>query len=543
MPARTTFPSAKAKPTRATLPTPAGSDEPFQRDYSGNPISDDDEDEEDKDDESAPSPPPKKAGKKKKPKALTTNKTPATEQPQDAPRAPHKKKGKQRPREDDPELSRSGDSPPLKRQRLAPHDPNIVHAYKALDAGAKHETRMSNNTQHMYEAVRLLPRVLSPYTDYNSLLTASIAMFDKMSVNDPEHDDPEWGPYWEVYEHFSALEERFPGLNEHLKYLRQHPSLVKKMATFMTTVAGKAHSDDVGRVKKDILKLAGLTNIPLLAQKMNHGFKHPATGRLLCPAIYVEEFDDDPGEFCRNMQDMSENRIRIFNPDEDIRAGFLQSKLVLDAYKLIFCGPSSVDDSGGKVKGKPAIAKVYKITQANFFSIVYVAVAVCFSLCALNEWDDNDSDWHGKKFAESVYNTALADSEWMCALKDWYMKHVFGQTLYASEGAPPERPTAYSVMKAQDAMRKQRQAAEKAAQAVQAHLKADKALRLAQAEAARRALDAEEACLLQVKKELREPSVPSAEVVAELDGGQLMARKGEVGEDEDEDEDGEGDED
>ncbi|KAI0651091.1 hypothetical protein C8Q79DRAFT_899681, partial [Trametes meyenii] len=281
----------------------------------------------------------------------------------------------------------------------------------------------------------LLPRVISPYTDYNSLLTAGIATFDKMSVDDPEHDNPEWGPYWEVYEHFSTLEERFPGLNGHLKYLQQHPSLVKKMATFMTTVAGKARSDDMGHVKKEILKLAGLTNIPLLVQKTNCGFKHPATGRLLCPAIYVEEFDDDPGEFCRNMQDMSENRIRIigedwpvcmydmrkFNPDEDTRAGFLQSKL---AYKLIFFGPSSVDDSGGKVKGKPAIAKVYKINQANFFSIVYAAVSVRFSLCTLSEWDDNDSDWYGKNFAESVYNAALGDPEWMCALKDWYTKYV-----------------------------------------------------------------------------------------------------------------------
>ncbi|KAI0644771.1 hypothetical protein C8Q79DRAFT_927108 [Trametes meyenii] len=126
-----------------------------------------------------------------------------------------------------------------------------MYAYKALDAGAKHKTRISNNTQHMYEAARLLPRILSPYTDYDSLLTAGIAMFDKMS---------QMGPYWKVYEHFSALEERFPGLNGHLKYFCQHPSLVKKMATFMTTVAGKARSDNIGRVKKVILKLARLTH-------------------------------------------------------------------------------------------------------------------------------------------------------------------------------------------------------------------------------------------------------------------------------------------
>ncbi|KAI0665785.1 hypothetical protein C8Q78DRAFT_994356 [Trametes maxima] len=436
MPGRSTFPGTKAKPARA-LPTPTGSNELSGRDDARNLFSNTSSHDSDK--EISPTPPPKKTTKKKKLKKAS-----ATEQLQlDAQaHAPPKSKSKRRSREDDPESLSSGDEPPAKHRHVAPHEPDIVRACKVLDAGAKHETRLSNNTQHMYEAARLLPRIISPYTDYDSLLTAGIAVFDKMSVDDPKHDNREWGPYWEVYEHFSALEERFPGLNGHLKYLRQHPGLVKKMATFQR--AGS--------------------------------FARPST---------VEDFDDDPGEFCQNVQDMSENRIRIvgedwpvcmydmrkFNPDEDIRTGFLQSKLVLDARTLR---------------------------------------TVRFSLCALNEWDDNDGDWHGRKFAEN--------SEWMCGLKDWYTKTPNRLLRHESAGC--------------DAMRKQRQAAEKAAQA---HLKADKLLRLAQAQAARRALDVEEAHLLRVKKELVEPPVPMAEVDAELDGKQHRnARKGASGSDEDE---------
>ncbi|KAI0349312.1 hypothetical protein OH77DRAFT_1514943 [Trametes cingulata] len=389
------------------------------------------------------------------------------------PKKKTKKKGKskhqQENSEEDSEPVETPDASTKKRPRRGDRETSDVRAYKALDSRAKYATRVANNFQHLYMDARLLPRVIGTYIDYDLVLREGLAKEGELRDDDAEREAGAWvRPYWDAWIIFPRVQQTFTGLAEQSQYLRGHPSLVTRIATFMNAVAGKARSDDVGRVKKAILELAGLNHVPLLAQKTNRGFKHPATGRLLCPVILLDKFDEDPEEFCRNVCDLSEKRTRIegenwpaflydmkkYDPD-NLRSGLMRSRLLLNTYKLIYTGPTSVSEDGNKLKGKLPVASVYGLKKATIFGIIYVASLVRFALNSQSEWDDNDADFKGEEFFHSLMIAVVGDGDWEEELAEWYTRRVYGNTRVDEEPAE-KQPTAYSLMLAQDAARKKR---------------------------------------------------------------------------------------
>lgn len=64
----------------------------------------------------------------------------------------------------------------------------------------------------------------------------------------------------------------------------------------MSTVAGKARSDDLNRVKMNILTHTDIIDIKGLTEKTKRGWKHTETGRLLCPLTLIDKFDEDQDE-------------------------------------------------------------------------------------------------------------------------------------------------------------------------------------------------------------------------------------------------------
>ncbi|KAI0364331.1 hypothetical protein BV20DRAFT_1057307 [Pilatotrama ljubarskyi] len=319
--------------------------------------------------------------------------------------------------------------------------------------------------------------------------------------DDPEREAIAWvRPYWDAWIIFPWIQDDFTGLREQSKYLRGHPTLVTKMATFMNAVAGKARSDDVGRIKKAILELAGLSHVPLLAQKTNRGFKHPTTGRLLCPVILLDKYDEDTEEydlhilrvsinllvvpaltdigsrFCRGVCDLSEKRTHIEGENwptfmydmkkydlNNVRSGLMRSRFVLDMFKLVYTGPNSVSEDGNKAKGKLPVSTVYSLKSVSIFSIIYVASLVRFALNSQSEWDDNDADFKGEEFFHSLMTAVVSDGDWEEDLCEWYTRRVYGNA--RCEDEPVEKqPTAYSLMLAQDAQRRKCEAQERRAQ-------------------------------------------------------------------------------
>ena len=59
-------------------------------------------------------------------------------------------------------------------------------------------------------------------------------------------------------------------------------------------------SDDTINIKKHILwylpAIQGIPDIHAEHDKMHHGFIHPTTGRMLCPAVLLPEFTKDPSK-------------------------------------------------------------------------------------------------------------------------------------------------------------------------------------------------------------------------------------------------------
>lgn len=59
-----------------------------------------------------------------------------------------------------------------------------------------------------------------------------------------------------------------------------------------------ARTDDLSNAKKNILRfmpnVADVPGIGVDHPKEERGFHHFATGRLLCPALMLGEFDEDP---------------------------------------------------------------------------------------------------------------------------------------------------------------------------------------------------------------------------------------------------------
>ncbi|CDO76215.1 hypothetical protein BN946_scf184894.g4 [Trametes cinnabarina] len=400
-------------------------------------------------------PPPKKHKpapvEQNPPKAKkSTNKRPAQEETND-------------PEDGSPEPSEEAHTSAKRARPDVPeHDHHVIRAYMALDHRAQLITRLANQYEHLYQAACLLPRSAGAYVDYEKVLSKGLAWYGTYSSEDPERKELVFGEYYEVRCYFKVIKHRFPGLSENIEYLRQDPDLVTQIAHFMHTVAGKACSDDAGRVRRYIYELADWSD-PVLKEKTARGFKHTVTGRLLCPITHMDDFDEDPEKFCRLVRDNHEDRvwatgddwpICMYKMDEHIpgnfQSGFLKSRLLLKCFKLIFAGPASVVPSlmtgTQKAKGKlPIINRFADPTTAiSIYSIVYVACLTRYALNAQSEWYDDDGDFLGREFVTTILTIALRDLDWQKEVTAWYKRHVLKDP--RGQAHPPNRRTAFSAI-------------------------------------------------------------------------------------------------
>ncbi len=66
----------------------------------------------------------------------------------------------------------------------------------------------------------------------------------------------------------------------------------------MGKVGGKTRSDDLVRLKKQVIWAAGIEDPKgVLADKRNRGFRHYELARMLCPKSKLDEFDEDPEKY------------------------------------------------------------------------------------------------------------------------------------------------------------------------------------------------------------------------------------------------------
>ncbi|KAJ2969365.1 hypothetical protein NUW54_g12982 [Trametes sanguinea] len=221
-----------------------------------------------------------------------------------------KKKKKKGPAKPKPSLEeRSSSSEPSDEEHVAAvsempeHNPRVVHAYKALDPRAKLITRLGSSFEHLYQAARMLPRYIGAFVNYETVLSKGLARYGTYTDDDRDYAKFIFNEYWEVRTYFRIIIKHFPGLKDHMEYLREDADLVGQLAEFMRCIARKTRSDDAGRIRRYIYEIAGWDDQDLKI-KSGRGFKNVTTGRLLCPVTLLEEFDRDPQAFCRDVRDM-----------------------------------------------------------------------------------------------------------------------------------------------------------------------------------------------------------------------------------------------
>ncbi|CDO69625.1 hypothetical protein BN946_scf184851.g13 [Trametes cinnabarina] len=320
------------------------------------------------------------------------------------------------------------------------HNAHVVRAYKALDPRAKLVTRLGASYEHMYQAARMLPQYIGAFVDYETVLTKGLARDGTYRFNNPDYVRRQ--VYLCAYIFSSA---HFPGISDHLEYLHEDTDVVGQLAEFK-------YIYEIAGWKDDLLKI-----------KAERGFKHIVTGRLLCPASLLDQFDRDPQGFCRAVRDQHDERPWVTGDDwpafvydmdeytpDDVMPGLFKNKLLLKCYKLVFTGPASVPIVGsthsGKPKGKPPVIKNMADAEesVNVYSILYIACLVQHALSDQPEWVGTDIDFTGREFVQTVLTLACRNVNWQADITEWYIKRVLRNS---SKREPPAgRQTAYAKM-------------------------------------------------------------------------------------------------
>ncbi|CDO77604.1 hypothetical protein BN946_scf184936.g29 [Trametes cinnabarina] len=359
-------------------------------------------------------------------------------------------------------LEKSSSSPEPSKDAHIPampkHNQYVICTYKALDPRAKLITHLGASYEHLYQAAWMLPRYVGAFIDYDTVLTKGLPRDGTYRHDDPECTHLIYNECWEVRCCFSLIKLHFPGIQDHVHYLREDTDLVAQLAKFITESARKTRSDDAGHIREHIFEIAGWKD-NLLKTKTERGFKHVVTGCLLCPIDQLAEFDRDPLIFCRGLQDRHDDCAWVtaddwpmflydmseYNPN-DVRAGLFKSQLMLKCYKLIFTGPASVPiigkAAGGKLKGKPPVIKNMEdaAESINVHTITYIACLVRHALNAQAEWAVEDLDFNSGDFVRSILTLALRNINWQEDISEWYRHRV----LYKS--CKREQPTNWKTM-------------------------------------------------------------------------------------------------
>ncbi|PIL24585.1 hypothetical protein GSI_12469 [Ganoderma sinense ZZ0214-1] len=329
---------------------------------------------------------------------------------------------------------------------VRPKNPAWATAVWALDANANQSltcepysetTRMTLGYQKIYAAIRLLLRLCSEYTKHAYILTYGIK-YHAMSAEDrPRCGQDAYNDDVEAEELWPLWAKHFPELEDHLDYLADNPPLIVNIANFAAGVASKVRSDDLGRINDRIVDLCALEDAKLLNIKDNRGWQDSRTGRLLCPVRYLSKFDSDPGRFCKHVR----NRlVRIFSTDypsflydlslvnaDDPVAGFLRGEVLVNVYKSMMTGKSSVLKASGRApRGQKSVAAASKLREVNLHSIIYVAL-LARSALGDREWSDVDGKfWKAENFVSSIAEITWTFPAWYNETIGWWNRQIFG---------------------------------------------------------------------------------------------------------------------
>ncbi|KAI0738104.1 hypothetical protein C8Q80DRAFT_1276117 [Daedaleopsis nitida] len=352
---------------------------------------------------------------------------------------------RQQVQEPQQEEGEEDNEPAHKRPRtdIEPEDEEWAEAIELLDSRASSNTMLANGYKHLYDEVRNITRLCGGDTaNYANILSKGIEFYD-IDLKDPEH------PYWACEDYDDVAEATllfpiflryFPGLEQHIDYLAQNNTVVQKLAHFCSSVAKKSRGDDVGRVKRDIVRLAQWED-PRLSFKGNRGHKHRVTGKLLMPTRLLDRFEATPDETNRLI---CKNKLKVYSEDWPMllydmalfrkgqqKPGLLKSHLLLEMGKSMFTGISSTDagaESGtSSGKGQPSVAKKHGMEFINIHAILYVVTLVRFGCTSHGAWEPKEGKaWDVHAFMDNLLTFAHNNADWVDDIEGWWTQRIFG---------------------------------------------------------------------------------------------------------------------
>ncbi|KAI0311282.1 hypothetical protein OF83DRAFT_1069090 [Amylostereum chailletii] len=217
---------------------------------------------------------------------------------------------------------------------------------------------------------------------------------------------------------FEALLAMIPGL-EDLVYVDDDKSVLE--LEYAANQARAARSEDGMGIREAIvnwLTPPGVALIPPIPpySKIERGFNHPITGRLLCPAVL--DWDDpsvqDDLKALRTHPTGDHWPVLVYENHTytpgDVWKGLFHGPLLVKAYKHVFTSPSSaIGDSKSKKGSNAGKHRMNRVTRA---SIVYIATLTRFSLQNVAVFSRTDKVADSQRFYTSM-TEMLDDPDFM----------------------------------------------------------------------------------------------------------------------------------
>ncbi|KAH9487418.1 hypothetical protein JR316_0001493 [Psilocybe cubensis] len=349
-------------------------------------------------------------------------------------------------------------------------DPERVKALnKALDGQGK--TKQS--AQNWYE---VLDRGIAYYMD----------MYEGTDMKTFENQ------YQKELDVFSDMITHIKCFESDLSYFVSPRNVERKddLAKAMIAASGAARSEDISTLQSAIITYinecspTNKVEISATATKSeSRGFKNKVLARLLCPMKYLEDFDANPDEFMRKLD---EDVVHVLAKDlptflwepgkfdpEDWDSDMFRTRLLVMVWKHIFTSPSSaLKDKPGQTKTRSSQAKLHHMKTVTPASIAYACLLIRYSISGIEDWriEDNVFDRQG------FYNYIISlfepdkeddgDSDWSTDTIEWWNAKVLNKDPRSAKSEENlDGPSTYDTIAEQRRARKARKSMTMAATA------------------------------------------------------------------------------
>ncbi|RPD56275.1 hypothetical protein L227DRAFT_614665 [Lentinus tigrinus ALCF2SS1-6] len=354
---------------------------------------------------------------------------------------------------------------PAKRARnsspraVKPRSPAFAKAMRALDPTANEDSRIALKFEKLYQAIWFIVRLGRLSTNYTNVIVSGVANYDIPDELQPAWDCDEYTLIVEAYDHFPLFLEHLPGFELDIEWLADNPDVMAQAGDFCEKVSIKVRSDDLARLRPNIIKLAHIPNIDnVLDYKPNCGWENLDTAKFLVPILHLDQFEKDPAAYCRRAKTgqihihSGDWPVLLYNLDEHkpgiIKSGLLCSRILEAAFRLLFISKTFAEgaEMGSSGKGQPPIAKKYGMKEVTFGSIVYTAVRFC--LTSQSEWKAKDGEhWSCHDFAATLFDFGHSNADFVDELLAYWNRRMFGAAIEDDEELKAEiRATAFSIV-------------------------------------------------------------------------------------------------